>query len=137
MHVARVPMTAGAAADENRRQVSGVCTAARVAHVPIARGSSRRTFGGGYACPGGVYCAEVGVAEIANSASRSAAKKKGADWAAAFSTVLHVRCNSSSKDDLTAARPVSPANAKAPESGPRTRVRSSIVFPTLDLHEIS
>ena len=98
---------------------------------------SRRTFGGGFACPGGAYCAEVGVAEIANSASRSAAKKKDADWAAAFSTVLHVRCNSSSKDDLTAARPVSPANAKAPESGPRTRVRSSIVFPTLDLHEIS
>ena len=61
MHVARVPMTA----DENRRRVSGVRTAvARVAHVPIARGSSRRTFGGGYACPGGAYCAEVGVAEI-------------------------------------------------------------------------
>ena len=55
-----------------------------------------------------IDCAEVGVAEIANSASRSAVKKKDADWAAAFSTVLHVRCNSSSKDDLTAARPVSP-----------------------------
>ena len=122
MHVARVPMTA--AADDSR--VSGVrTTVARVAHVPIARGSSRRTFGGGYACPGGAYCAEVGVAEIANSTSRSAAKKKDADWAAAFSAVLNVRCNSSSKDDLTAARPVSPANAKAP------------VFPTLDLHEIS